>query len=402
MDAERRRANATRGGLLLRDGATFLILSCVTIALFSFTLFLFRSFEERREDLGREWSSRGREALKNRQPGEAVAALRNALSYDPNERTDQLLLAQALAEAGKTEEATSYFLNLHEARPGDGFVNLQLARLARRAGDAPEAINDYRASIFGTWEGDGIVRRREVRLELADYLAHRGDVAAARAELLIAVGNAPEDQGTETMLGDRLAGIGDFGDALGLYFRALARNPHDGAILARAGRTEYATGQYTQASTLLTEAAEPGVKNPPQPEERAQLAAQAAMAKRLTELRLTRDLPATERADHLVNAATIARERLRTCSAQLAPPTDAGTSERAGKPLPASLLFLQDRWAASGVLNRRTLERNATLEDEAMRLIDDSELQTATVCGHPTGDDALLLMLASGNHREAL
>ena len=61
-------------------------------------------------------------------------------------------------------------MNLWVTQPGDGFINLELARLSAKKKDPQNAIKYYRASIYGTWEGDGVVRRREVRLELARYL----------------------------------------------------------------------------------------------------------------------------------------------------------------------------------------------------------------------------------------
>ncbi len=246
--------STTKRGLLLRDGTVLLVLMAVTLFLFGVTLFLFKSFEAHREALGQQWSDRGRVQLAAGHPAQAAEMLRTALSYEPDDRNNQLLLAQALAGAGETEAATNYFLNLWEARPGDGFVNLQLARLARGRGIAPEAENYYRAAIFGTWQGDGVERRRSIRLELADYLAGRGEVAAARRELLIAAGNAPEQDGVQLLIADRLQAIGVSNDALPLYEAVVARAPHNRMALAGAGRTAFALGAYPQAVKYLTEA----------------------------------------------------------------------------------------------------------------------------------------------------
>ena len=406
MDADVTASAQTKGQLIFRDSMTFLILSSVAIALFGVTLFLFRSFEQRREEMGQQWSLRGRSALKAGQPAEAVAALRTALSYEPNERSDQLLLAEALANAGRSEEATNYFLNLRELRPGDGFVNLQLARLARKAGDASEAINDYRASIFGNWEGDGVVRRREVRLELADYLAQRGDIPAARSELLIAAGNAPNVEEIEVLFGDRLSALGDLADAAPLYKRALANDPHNAVILAKAGRLAYARRDYTEADTLLHAALAKSDRNTLSPDELTKTQTLAEVAHRVPELEISRDVPAVARAQNLVRAASIAHGRLLSCtvqsSAQLpadpTPTTPNGQTNPRALP-PVALQALADRWTvARKQLNLRSLERDSVFEDAAMQLIDDTETQTAAICGKPTGDDALLLMLASPPH----
>lgn len=407
MNVEVRTAVPTKGGLILRDSVVFLVLCCATVALFSTTLVLFRSFERHREDLGKQWSQRGRMALQQGRPLEAVSALRTALSYKPNERADQLMLAQALAAAGRTEEADSYFLNLREARPGDGFVNLQLARLARKQGDASQATEYYRASIFGNWEGDGSTRRREVRLELADYLVQRGDLAAARAELLIAAGNAPEDANNAEVFGDRLAAAGDPSDALQLYKQALQGNPHNATVLAKAGRLTYVLGDYPEADRLLTNALERGGRGTLNGKDRAAASALEEAARRMPQLLLSRELPAVERTEHLLSASGIAQRRLTSCSAQVEAPrvqpasTNPGTQTPVNSPSP-SLQGLRAQWTAlAKQLNRRALQKDAALQDQVMQLVDDTETRTAAVCGPPAGDDALLLEFASPNRRFA-
>src|SRR5580698_11531230 len=167
-------ASSAKRRLILRDTLTFLSLTLITVVLFAITLFLFRTFATHREELAKRWSARGQEAISSGYPEQAVVALRTALSYTPGERAYELLLAQALGDAGHTEEAYNYFLGLWETQPGDGFINLRLARLAAKKNDMQAAINYYRASIYGTWEGDGVVRRREVRLELARFLMAHG------------------------------------------------------------------------------------------------------------------------------------------------------------------------------------------------------------------------------------
>ena len=132
--------------LILRDSLAFLSLTAVTIALFAVTLFLFRSFAAHRTELGKRWSDRGRAALRQNQPEQAIDSLRTALSYSPGERAYELLLAEALADAGHTEEAYNYFSGLWDAEPGSGFINLQLARLAAEKKEQAAAINFYRAS----------------------------------------------------------------------------------------------------------------------------------------------------------------------------------------------------------------------------------------------------------------
>ncbi len=389
----------------VRAGAGLRVVVAAALLLFGVTLFLFKSFEAHRAALGRQWSERGRAALAAEQPAKAADALRTALSYAPDDHEDQLLLAQALAGAGETEAATSYFLNLWEAHPGDGFVNLQLARLARQRGVASEAENYYRAAIFGNWEGDGVARRRTVRLELADTLAQRGEVSAARAELLIAAGNAPEQKPIQLAIADRFQAMGDLPDALHLYEAVAARTPHDRATLAKAGRTAFALGDYTEAAKRLTEAvaappvgARVGHRDVAVKAEDEALERMAADARRIPELSLSRDLPEEQRTEHLLAASGVAQRGLRRCNATLAHaaaspvPDPMSTSTKASEDLAA----LRARWAAvRGARARRALAHDGATQDELVLLIHDTEEGTAAVCGPLTGDDALLLPLTS-------
>ncbi|SNT14685.1 Tfp pilus assembly protein PilF [Granulicella rosea] len=368
----------TKRALLLRDGFTFLTLLCVTMVLFGLTWTLFRSFESHREELAVRWSERGREALAQGKPAEAIVALRTALSYAPGDYGNELLLAEALGAAGHTDEATAYFLGLWESRPGDGYLNLQLARLARRAKNPTAAIDYYRAAIFGSWPGQAVQRRREIRLELAGFLVERHDPAAARAELLIAASNADDDPALAVTLGDALLRASDPADAMTYYRKAIARQPHNRAALERAGRLAFDSGDFPTAHDLLARAErEPALPVEGQPP----VAKLIADSSRLLQLDLSRSLPARERVEHLLEASEIARRRLDACSSQLG--------------APAPLLALSARWTPlTPAAERRSLAHDEDMPDAVAQLIGDTERATAQLCGAPTGDDALLLRLA--------
>lgn len=384
-------AHVTRRQIFLRDSLFFLVLTLITAALAGVTLFLFRSFEAHREELAVRWAGRGQTAMQQGKPEQAVKALRVALSYAPDERSYQLLLAQALADAGRTEEATNYFLTLRDSQPGDGFINLELARLARKKNDSREAIGYYRAAIFGDWRGDGAIRRRDVRLELADYLTQLKDYAAARAEMLIAAGNAPDDPKLNTLFGDKLEATGDAVDALHFYKKALADDPHNETALRKAGELAYSLGDYASARGLLLRALneeKPGTNAA----DAQEMSAMARNAERMLELSLSRELPAHDRAGHLAIASKIALARLNSCS-------EAQSQQKSQQSGNASalqnILDLKARWKAMGsAASQREQRESAAAQDSMAQLIFDTENQTAQICGTPTGDDALLLTLS--------
>jgi tetratricopeptide (TPR) repeat protein len=367
---------------LLRDSFVFLALTCVSLLLYGVTLALFRSFEQHRTDLAIYWSDRGQDELSHGNADQAADSLRNAISFAPDNRQYESLLAQALSESGRADQAMSYFLNLWETQPGDGFINLELARLSRSKGLSHQAVNYYHASIFGDWRGDGPARRRAVRLELADYLTSIHDLAAARAELLIASGNASNDADVNMVLGNKFAANGDATDALNSYKKALEGNPRDPAALETAGRVALQLGDYDAGYTFLDTDLKEGIQDSSR---REQVMALADEARRLEELALSPSLPNHERAEHLHLGKAIAQARFDTCSAQPGVATQQ----------PVGLVDLRLRWKAAASVSLRTLVNDEAAQRSLSSLIGDTEVFAARVCGAPSGDDALLLRLTS-------
>jgi tetratricopeptide (TPR) repeat protein len=393
MTLESDEFSSARRRLMLRDAATFLGLTLLTAILFVITLFMFRSFTAHRAELAQRWSERGREALNAGRPDQAIVALRTALSYAPDERSYELLLAQALEDAGHLEEAYNYFLGLWETEPGDGLINLRLARLAAERKETQTAVNYYRAAIYGTWEGDGTVRRREVRLELARYLIAHGDDNSARSELLIAGGNNPNDVGVELSLADLLEQADDPRDALSYYQNVLAQEPKNETALAAAGRMEYESGNFEEAHRLLEEAAKEHEKTAPREDVPAGIETRLENSARILSLSPAGNLSASKRVVQILRARDLAKERFDRCNAQVS-----GARESA-----SPLQTLGVRWTSRDAsLSRAALAKDPAAQNETMQLIFDTEIQTNQLCGAPTGDDALLLLLARSPHPKTM
>jgi Tfp pilus assembly protein PilF len=372
--------------LILRDSLTFLSLVLITVVLFLVTLFLFRSFASHRQELAQRWSARGQSSIDAGQPEQAIIALRTALSYAPGQRNYELLLARALGDAGHTEESYNYFLGLWETEPGNGLINLNLARLAAKKNDPQTAIRYYRASIYGTWEGDGTVRRREVRLELSRYLLARHDLSGARTELLIAGGNAPDDTALALTLAPLLEQANASRDALNYYQKVLAQEPSNETALEAAGRLEYQSGHFDEAHRLMEQAtheqaAGASSQEPITASDRAIL----EYSGRILALAPLKKLPNNERVARILNARELAKRRFDACNAKLS--TASGLS--------APLQGLRTKWTAKeATLDRAALLNDPNEQDATMLLVFDTEAQTANICGAPTGDDSLLLLLS--------
>jgi tetratricopeptide (TPR) repeat protein len=233
-----------RRKIILRDSVTLLVLVLSTLALYAITSFLFQSFLARRVALGQEFAVSGQRALTRGDAEQAINDLRVSLAYAPDETSTQLLLAEALERAHHPAEAQAYFLNLLEEEPADGFLNLQLARLARQQRDTRSAIRYYRAAAVGNWNGDSLDERFHAQLELADYLLDVGDSRSARAELLVAAADAPpQDAMASTMIGQRFERTGDLSQALKYYKKALKLNSKDAEALAGARRVMEKIGE---------------------------------------------------------------------------------------------------------------------------------------------------------------
>jgi tetratricopeptide (TPR) repeat protein len=370
-----------RRRLMLRDAVSLFTLFMITAVIFALTWLLFQSFEDHRQDLGRRWKSRGEQALHRGDPRDAIEALRSALAYVPS-RDTEIDLATALADAGKTQEAIAYFNTLWDSSPGDGLINLQLARLAARQGDRKLAVQHYQEALDGTWQGNGYNLRREVRLELARYMIANGDNANARTHLLIASSNAPEDPQIKLQIAGLLEKASDPQDALGIYRTISAvRNPPL-AALEGAGRTAFALNHYRLAADYLQRAVSASSGAPLSP---AQLAADRdslATAQRLLLLYPGFDLPGIQRAQRMLADRSIARKRLDDCAASQ-------------PQVPTQLAPIIARWSQLPQrLTARRLEQQPDLEQTMLQLIYDTETTTAQICGAPTGDDALLLRIA--------
>lgn len=365
--------------LILRDSLALLSLFVIVVILFFVTWLLFRSFNDHRQELAKRWLKRGENALHSGQPAIAIDALRSALAYAPDNETLQIELAEALAAAGRTQEAVAYFNTLLDSHPGNGMINLQLARLAAKQGEEPAALEYYQAALDGTWEGDGYVRRREVRLELSQYLIGRKRYDQARNQLLIAAGNAPDDAGLEIQVAGMLEQAQDQANALHVYQKALLHRPVQLAALEGASRATYALNRYLQAKDYLERTLNHADFEKQPASVQAQYRNMLSDADHILLLYPGDDLSVRARAERILSNRKTAQARLAACPDSNNPAIQALNGQ--WQQMPATLRLLQ-------------LEQNPELQQQIMQLVYQTEIVTSQQCGAPTGDDALLLKIA--------
>jgi len=303
-----------RHRLIVRDTIALSTLLAIAIALSFVTYLLFHSFSEHQIVLKQRWKARGEQSLANHQPAQAIESLRSALAYDPDDRPLQIELATALAQAGRTQEAVVYFDTLHEAAPGDGMINLQLARLAVSQGNVAAAVDDYQASVDGTWNGDGVVRRREVRLELARFLIAQHRFDEARNQLLIAAGNAADNHPLQLTAAGLLEQAQGEADAYTLYRKAAAYRDTRTEGLAGAGRTAAAQSHYLLARNLLQMALSQPDFGHLSDGERAAVHSQLGEAVAVLDLYPAENLPLHVQALRVMRAVQIVRRQIAACA----------------------------------------------------------------------------------------
>jgi Flp pilus assembly protein TadD len=423
----------SRRRLILADSLSLVTLFAMTALLAVVTNYLYQSYASHQVVLANRWLQRGELALKQGKPQAAIDALSSALAYAPGNRDTEIKLAEALASAGRTQEATVYFNNLLEGQQGDGLINLQLARLAARQGNENQAIDDYQKSIYGSWQGDGYVRRREVRLELINYLLAHNRLDQARNELLVASGNAPADDISIQLEVARMLDQAQApGDSLHIYRTLIHRHPSLRDALEGAGRAAFKLGRFQEAKHYLSRALEgPGIEEEPAAEVQ-QIRDTLTEATRILQLYPSARLGPVERNNRILNDRKLALARLSTCGDQkpaapepniaaAAPaprkglpslpklsnplagltsrftlrPSSPTTQQPTAAPPVDALGDLQKRWLQlPAKLTALQLEQDPDLAQATVQLIYDTELVTQQFCGAPTGDDALLLKIA--------
>ena len=365
--------------LIVRDLIALLSLFAVTLVLATLTYFLFRSFSLHRQELAQRWLARGRTAMAAKHPEQAIQALRSALEYQPGERRTEIELASALAAAGHNREAAAYFATLLDAEPGNGLINLELARLAAKQGNESQAIESYERALDGTWQGDGYLRRLSVRLELTRYLLSQHDYAHARTQLLIASGNAPDEQKVKLEIAGLMEQAQDPSSALEIYRKLAQRRPEPLEALEGAGRTAEALGRFALVRQYMGRALDhPDFEKRPEAE-RQTIRNSFSGATRLLALYPSPELSVRERAARILHNVKTARAHFMACAA----------GQVTAQPALAA------RWQqVPQNLSLPSLERDPQLEQQLMTLVYDTEKQAAVTCGAPTGEDALLLKMA--------
>jgi tetratricopeptide (TPR) repeat protein len=393
-----------RRRLIVQDSLALLSLTLITICIAVLTYFFFHSFAEHRSVIEKRWYERGQIALSAGRPADAVEDFRSALSFSSRNPDYQMALAQALAASGRTVEAAAYFSALHDTEPGDGFLNLQLARLAVRRKNPQQAIEYYQDALNGLWRGQGTERRLQIRLELAQYLISLGRSTQVQGDLLAAEGNSLDNPSALFAIANLLRTADDPTDAL-TAFQRVERHPNATpsqvlASLDAESQIAASLGQYKRAAQALARYVAKARQFPTAATSVQKQAVDRQLNKYQHMLQLIPfyALPPKQHVERVLLGAEIAHRRYESCVARLQPKNGSSQNPSSAQNLSsddaAALSLLGTQWTQMGELTPEAFAGNALLQQSVTAWTNQSEILTAKLCGPPTGDDALLLQLA--------
>lgn len=361
-------------------------------------------YHNKRRELAESWYARGTSALGS---GHAVAAVddfRTALTYGRETlSTDQqqvyeLDLAESLAATNRLDEARSYLLEIWDNSPGDGEVNLELARLAVRTGNEAAAKRYYNGAIYGVWRGnpDQVLQdRTKVRLELYHYLAARQETTEAQSVLLSIAASLPPDPNQHVQVGNLMLDSGEPQQALQQFQLALRLSKTNMAAMVGAGMASFALGDDQATVRYLGQAMNQKAERPPGevPAEvnNPNVAQTLGIAQATLSLNPFRTgLNAHERARSARRAFEAALTRLKDCAGKqdVTLPTAAKSARPSPPPSdqPSNSLaaLYTQAMAMQKSASERALVRDEQKVDSLMTLVFQMEAAATAQCGPPS------------------
>jgi tetratricopeptide (TPR) repeat protein len=366
----------------------------VLFIFFTATGFFARFYHQTERSLARHWYSYGQAALAAGLPADAIQDFRTAMVYsrengDTSGANDVYILhlAEALAAAGQHEEARAYLLALADRTPGNATVNLDLARLAARQNNVPEASRYYNAAIFGAWDTSPPERRRETRIEYAKFLLDHGEVADAQAQLIAMAAALAPDPVLHAQAGDLLLQAGENDQALAQYKEALKLDRKELGALRGAGIASFRLGDYRAAAEYFDRA---NRENELDDEAHRMLETSYDVANLDP---FAAGLSVAERGRRTAQDFTVALERLKSCAQSQGAPLEDSAAE--------STSPLAQLYAQAGQEGPRATEQALRLHPDdlapVMSLAFAMETGAVKLCGAPSAaaDSALLLIARS-------
>ena len=355
-----------------REPIILLVLTVIAVAFFLAVSVLSKAYHARQASQAEKWYRRAAYDQKRGYLDRAASEFRAAELHSRGNFNYQLGLAQTLAALGRTDEAYSYLLNLREKQPESGTVNLELARIFAKKGDAATAIRYYHNALYAAWPPDAENQRLAGRLELIEFLLRQNDKTQAQSELLALAANLPPDAGVHSQMGDLFFRSQDYEHSLAQYQEVLKANAKDPATLRGAGQSAFESGRYGLARRYLQAAVEAN----PSDSTSAELLNTAELVLNMDPF--LRRISVSQRHQIVINAFATAGERLKAC-------TITGTTGPS----------FESKWKEMKPhISKLGLKQDPDLVDTAMNLVFAIEQSASAQCGAPAGKDQALLLIS--------
>lgn len=361
-----------------------LVVFCIIllVAFFAITGFITSRYHATEAALGGHWYEKGAKALKAHQPLKAVDAFHTALVYSRDNSTYQLQLAEALVESDRLNEADAYLRALWAREPGNGTVNLELARLAARRSDVASATRYYHNAVYGVWDNKPIVHRRKTRMELCEFLLAKNERTLAESELIALSADMPPDAALHAKVGRMFLQVQDRSHALQQFQQALKLKPSVKGAWAGAGEAAYESGDYAEAYRYLKKAVAESSSD-------LQSAQRLEMCKLILSLDpFSRRLSQGERIRRTQAAFKQALTRVNQCAQNLG----VNLQPKQGNTVLGNIYAKAKKMQPK--VNKRNLRRDPDLISNVMDLVFKMEQTAKQACGVPPDPDRALLMIA--------
>ena len=208
-------------GIFRREILWLVLMAALTVPLYMGTRSLAAWNREIQAQTAASWYQRGEQ---ERQGGDIRAALTSFHRATVNDRENfqyAMSWAVALAAAGQTPEARLALVRLRDSTPENAQINLELARLAAKQANVPEAARYYRNALYGVWpDPQGEQHRREARIELIRFLLDHQERSTALSELLLLSREIPANSASYTLVARLLLEAGEAQRALDQFPQA--------------------------------------------------------------------------------------------------------------------------------------------------------------------------------------
>ncbi len=359
----------------------------IAAVLWVVTHYVTRAYAAHESQLSQQWFERGAEDLKAGRLEQAVRELQTALSYSRENFQYRLRLAQALEAEGRRREARAHLLALWEQEPGNGVVNLQLARLEAEANSVGGALRYYHGAIYGVWDNDARTARREARIELVQFLLAHRQIAQAQSEIIGVAADLPPRPKLMIRVAGLMTEAGDNRRALELYRDVLALEPDNTEALAGAGKASFTLQMYSAAREYLRRA----LAAHTQDEQAIALLQTAELVLRMDPFE--RHLSAAERERRIIDAFAAAGKRLQQCAGARSVALGPGQGNSAITADHSTWTSLQP------AITAKNLRRKPEQGDAAMEVVARIERDATKVCGTGSPEDQALLLIAERRDR---